>query len=80
MFTSVVEFLRRGRVDRGTEGGKLVVVVDSSKRKVKKGGVKDGNESEFFINDSGRRKRPEVDGGGDGIRWDGGIGECRGKC
>ena len=32
--TSVVEFLRRGRVDRGTKGGKLVVVVDSSKRKV----------------------------------------------
>ena len=32
--TSVVEFLRRGRVDRGTAGGKLVVVVDSSKRKV----------------------------------------------
>jgi hypothetical protein len=31
--TSVVEFLRRGRVDRGTEGGKVVVVVDSSKRK-----------------------------------------------
>ncbi len=34
--TSVVEFLRRGRVDRGTRGGKVVVVVDSSKRKVKK--------------------------------------------
>ena len=32
--TSVVEFLRRGRVDRGTGGGKVVVVVDSSKRKV----------------------------------------------
>ena len=32
--TSVVEFLRRGRVNRGTGGGKLVVVVDSSKRKV----------------------------------------------
>ena len=32
--TSVVEFLRRGRVDRGTGGGKGVVVVDSSKRKV----------------------------------------------
>jgi hypothetical protein len=32
--TSVVEFLRRGRVDHGTEGGKIVVVVDSSKRKV----------------------------------------------
>jgi hypothetical protein len=32
--TSVVEFLRRGHVDRGTEGGKVVVVVDSSKRKV----------------------------------------------
>jgi hypothetical protein len=29
-----VEFLRRGRVNRGTGGGKLVVVVDSSKRKV----------------------------------------------
>jgi len=29
-----VEFLRRGRVDRGTGGGKGVVVVDSSKRKV----------------------------------------------
>ena len=26
--TSVVEFLRRGRVDRGTGGGKVVVVVD----------------------------------------------------
>ena len=34
--TSVVEFLRRGRVDRGTGGGKGVVVVDSSKRKVNK--------------------------------------------
>ena len=34
--TSVVEFLRRGRVDRGTGGGKVVVVVDSSKRKVTK--------------------------------------------
>ena len=33
--TSVAEFLRRGRVDRGTGGGKVVVVVDSSKRKVK---------------------------------------------
>jgi hypothetical protein len=32
--TSVVEFLRRGRVDHGTGGGKVVVVVDSSKRKV----------------------------------------------
>jgi len=32
--TSVVEFLRRGRVDRGTGGGKVVVVVDSSKQKV----------------------------------------------
>ena len=32
--TSVVEFLRRGRVDRGTGGGKVVVVGDSSKRKV----------------------------------------------
>jgi len=32
--TSVVEFLHRGRVDRGTGGGKGVVVVDSSKRKV----------------------------------------------
>ena len=32
--TSVVEFLRRGRGDRGTGGGKGVVVVDSSKRKV----------------------------------------------
>ena len=32
--TSVVEFLCRGRVDRGTGGGKLVVIVDSSKRKV----------------------------------------------
>ena len=33
-FASVVEFLRRGRVDHGTGGGKVVVVVDSSKRKV----------------------------------------------
>jgi len=33
--TSVVEFLRRGRVDRGTIEGKVVVVVDSSKRKVR---------------------------------------------
>jgi len=32
--TSVVEFLRRGRVDRGTREGKVVVVVDSSKQKV----------------------------------------------
>jgi hypothetical protein len=32
--TSVVEFLRRGCVDRGTGGGKVVVVVDSSKQKV----------------------------------------------
>ncbi len=32
--TSVVEFLHRGRVDRGTGGGKVVVVVDLSKRKV----------------------------------------------
>jgi len=32
--TSVVEFLRRGRVDRGTGGGKVVIVVDSSTRKV----------------------------------------------
>ena len=32
--TSVVEFLRRGRVDRGTGGAKVVVVVDSSKQKV----------------------------------------------
>ncbi len=35
--TSVVEFLRRGRVDRGTIEGKVVVVVDSSKRKSTKG-------------------------------------------
>ncbi len=32
--TSVAKFLRRGCVDRGTIGGKVVVVVDSSKRKV----------------------------------------------
>ncbi len=32
--TSVAKFLRRDRVDRGTGGGKVVVVVDSSKRKV----------------------------------------------
>ena len=32
--TSVAKFLRRGRVDRGTGGGKVVVVGDSSKRKV----------------------------------------------
>ena len=32
--TCVVEFLRRGRVDRGTGGGKVVVVVDSSKQNV----------------------------------------------
>jgi hypothetical protein len=32
--TSVLEFLRRGRVDHGTIEGKVVVVVDSSKRKV----------------------------------------------
>ena len=32
--TSVMEFLRRGRVDHGTGGGKVVVVVDLSKRKV----------------------------------------------
>jgi hypothetical protein len=34
--TSVVEFLRRDRVDRGMGGGKVVVVVESSKRKVTK--------------------------------------------
>ncbi len=34
-FTSVVEFLRRGCVDRGTREGKVVVVVDSSKQKVR---------------------------------------------
>ena len=32
--TCVVEFLRSGRVDRGTREGKVVVVVDLSKRKV----------------------------------------------
>jgi len=32
--TSVVEILLKGRVDRGTGVGKVVVVVDSSKRKV----------------------------------------------
>jgi hypothetical protein len=32
--TSVVEFLRIGRVDHGMREGKVVVVVDSSKRKV----------------------------------------------
>ena len=32
--TSVAKFLRRGRVDRGTGGGKVVVVGDSSKQKV----------------------------------------------
>ena len=32
--TSVLEFLRRGLVDRGTREGKVVVVVDLSKRKV----------------------------------------------
>ena len=32
--TSVIEFLRRGRVDRGTREGKVVVVIDLSKRKV----------------------------------------------
>jgi len=32
--TSVLEFLRSGRVDRGTKGGKVVVVIDLSKRKV----------------------------------------------
>ena len=32
--TSVVKFLRRGRVDLGTGGGKVVVLVDLSKRKV----------------------------------------------
>ena len=32
--TSVVEFLRRGRVDRGTREGKVVVVIDLSKQKV----------------------------------------------
>ncbi len=53
---------------------------DDSDDGLKKGGVKDGNEGEFFINDFARRKCPEVDGGGDGIRWDGGIGECRGEC
>ncbi len=29
--TSVMEFLRRGHVDRGKREGKVVVVVDSSK-------------------------------------------------
>ncbi len=32
--TSVAKFLRRGCVDRGTGGGKVVVVGDSSKQKV----------------------------------------------
>jgi len=32
--TSVVEFLCRGRVDRGTREGKVVVVIDLSKQKV----------------------------------------------
>jgi hypothetical protein len=32
--TSVVEFLCKGCVDHGTREGKVVVVVDSSKRKV----------------------------------------------
>ena len=32
--TSVAKFLRRDRVDRGTGGGKVVIVGDSSKRKV----------------------------------------------
>ena len=30
--------------------------------------------------DSGGRECPEVNGGGDGVRWDGCIGEGRGKC
>jgi hypothetical protein len=33
--TSVAKFLRRDRVDRGTGGGKVVVVGDLSKRKVR---------------------------------------------
>ena len=31
---SVVEFLHRGRVDRGTREGKVVVVIDLSKQKI----------------------------------------------
>ena len=36
MLFEAAEFLRRSRVDRGTRGDKIVVVVDSSKRKVNK--------------------------------------------
>ena len=40
--TSVAKFLRRDRVDRGTGGGKVVVVGDSSKRKVVRSGDHSG--------------------------------------
>ncbi len=33
---SVVRFLRRSRVDRGTRGGKVVISTDLSKQKVSK--------------------------------------------
>ena len=55
--TSVVEFLRRGRVDRGTAGGKLVVVVDSSKRKVGRRGSQIATQSPDRCNRRGLRGR-----------------------
>ena len=48
--TSVVEFLRRGRVDRGTGGGKVVVVVDSSKRKVASSAHSNATANEGHVN------------------------------
>ena len=46
--TSVVEFLRRGRVDRGTGGSEVVVVVDSSKqRKIKNTKMEDASLTNF---------------------------------
>ena len=54
--TSVVEFLCRGRVDRGTGGGKVVVVVDSSKRKVLLSTIKrNGQRTNGSVRSNGSR-------------------------
>jgi len=47
--TSVVEFLRRGRVDCGTIEGKVVVVVVSSKQKVNPYGNASISMSAWYI-------------------------------
>jgi hypothetical protein len=58
----------------GSWEGKIKCRSDDRDNGWSKGGVKNGNEGKFFVNDSGGGKYPEVDGGGDGVRWDGGIG------